>query len=208
MKNKKPQKKSTSKRQLNKLKRAQAKLKAKASERRRRRIARNSINIPRKFKFKHLTKRVNHNGGSVRWHNIPKPTANLRRGCVFLVTSCNLYKGQFKLKMMIRISTRLRRRMESIKRQLQQRLHIKFNRACGRGYRRHIRARVTFSERSLGLRLGKGKGKLGGWRIPLKINNILYSVTNLSSHGGQNIIKRSRQRLGNSIFISGYSVYR
>lgn len=200
--------KATSKRQINKLKRAQAKLKAKASERRRRRIARNSINIPSKFKFKHLTKRVNHNGGIMRWHQLPEITSNYKRGYIFIVSKINMYRGEFKLKMMIRLSTRLRRRMECIKKQLIKRLKINFNRRQGRGYKRCIRARVTYSERALGLRLGKGKGKLGGWRIPIKANNILYKVMNLSGHGQNNIIKRSNAQLGQNLFIGGYNVYR
>ena len=200
--------KTTSKRQINKLKRAQAKLKAKASERRRRRIARNSINIPVKFKYKHLTKRVNHNGGFIRWHKLPLINSNLKRGYLFIVSNCNMYRGEFKLKMLIRLSTRLRRRMEFIKKQLGKRLKIKFNKRYGRGYQRCVRARVTYSERALGLRLGKGKGKLGGWRIPVKKNNILYKVMNLSSHGYKNVIKRSSPLVGNSLYVSGYSVYR
>lgn len=196
-------KKGVSRRQLNKAKKAQARVKARASERRKRRIARGSINFPKKYKYKHLSKRVNHNGGLVRWHRIGY-SVNLN-GCVVIISRCLMVRGEFSMKFLIRVGTRLCRRYTRIKRSLWKRFRWRGVVRSRNGYCRYIRARVSYSTRAVGLRLGKGKGKFAGWRIPLRVNTVLYRVFNVGSNGGMNVISSTAQRLGKRrLFVSGY----
>lgn len=196
-------KKGVSRRQLNKAKKAQARVKARASERRKRRVARGSINFPKKYKYKHLSKMVNHNGGLIRWHRIGY-SVNLN-GCAVIISKCTMVRGEFSMKFLIRVGTRLRRRYTRIKNLLWKRFRWGWPVRSRFGYRRYVRARVSYSIRAVGLRLGKGKGKFAGWRIPLKVNTVLYRVFNLGSQGGFNIIYSTLQRIGKRrLCVSGY----
>lgn len=187
---KKKKKVSFTKKQLNKSKRMQAKVKAKASERKRKKIARGNVNVPRKFKFKYTSKRVSHNGGKITYISLPKVQANF----MYILANKPLYCGEFSIKIMIRMSTRFQRRRKKIKMLLKKKCGVRFYNK-EKGYKRMIRAYVSYSERALGLRLGRGKSKLGGWRIPLKKNQILFYGNFLLSHGKNNLLKKTQGRI-------------
>jgi len=168
----------------------QAKVKAKASERKRKKLARGNVNVPRKFKFKYTSKRVSHNGGKITYLSLPKKRANY----IYILANNTLFCGEFSIKIMVRLATRLQRRRKKIKTLLKKKCGVRFfNKE--KGYKRFIRAYVSFSERALGLRLGRGKSKLGGWRIPLKRNQILFYGNFLLSHGKNNLLKKTCGRM-------------
>ena len=188
---KKKKKVSFTKKQLNKHKRMQAKVKAKASERKRRKIARGSVNIPRKYKYKYTSKRVSHNGSVRPYIKLPLVESSF----IYIIANCSKVQGEFSIKTMIRVATRLQRRRKKIKLLLKRKFKYFFYNKS-KHYKRCVRAYVSYSERALGLRLGRGKSKLGGWRIPLKKNQLMFYSNFFFGHGCKNIIKKTNAKLG------------
>lgn len=188
---KKKKKVSFTKKQLNKHKRMQSKIKAKASERKRRKIARGNVNVPRKYKFKYTSKRVSHNGGYNFYIKLPK----LKNNFIYILSNSVKVQGEFSIKSMIRLATRLQRRRKRIKFFFKRFTKQIFTRNV-KGYKRFVRAYVSYSERALGLRLGRGKSKLGGWRIPLKKNQLVFYSNFFLSHGCSNIVKKTNKKIG------------
>lgn len=199
---KKKKKVSFTKKQLNKTKRMQAKVKAKASERKRKKLAKGNVNIPRKYKYKYTSKRVSHNGGVIKYKQLPK-----KRGPFLWILSTKAkYCGEFSIKHMIRLSTRVQRRRKRIKVLLKKKCGVRFYKKES-GYKRYIRAYVSYSERALGLRLGRGKSKLGGWRIPLKANQVLFYGNLILAHGKNNWLKKTQSKMAFPALYTSASTY-
>lgn len=197
---KKKKKVSFSKKQLNKNKRMQAKVKAKASERKRKKLARGNVNVPRKYKFKYTSKRVSHNGGMIKYVCLPQRKIPF----IFILASESKYCGEFGIKTMIRLSTRLQRRRKKIKFLLKKKRGVRFY-VKEKGYKRFVRAYVSYSERALGLRLGRGKSKLGGWRIPLRKNQLIFFGNLILGHGQDNMLKKTKIKMASPSLVSAGS---